>query len=79
MWMILKLWLGQNWLVLAKWGGMALTVVLVLLGARNSGKQAVRVDELKKSVEIKNAQLKEAVRRPRDRDELRDRMRADDF
>jgi hypothetical protein len=39
------------------WGVAALSVSAVLLGARQAGRNAERVDQLKKSLEIKDAQL----------------------
>ena len=41
-------------LKIALWGGIALAVLAVLAGVRNSGKQAERVTNLKKALEIEN-------------------------
>ena len=54
-------------------------IILTLLGARNSGRNAERVDQLRKLLEIERDQLEAANRRPRDRDELIERMRDGSF
>ena len=56
-----------------------LAIILTLLGARNSGRNAERVDQLRKFLEIQREQLEAANRRPRDRDELIERMRDGGF
>ena len=54
-------------------------IILTLLGARNSGRNVERVDQLRKLLEIERGQLEAANRRPRDRDELIERMRDGTF
>ena len=54
-------------------------VLAVLLGARQAGRNAERLDRMRKNLEIQRAQLEAASRRPRDRDELLERMRDGTF
>ncbi len=58
---------------------VAAAVAAVLLGARQAGRAAERADALRRTLEIKNAQLDAANRRPRDRDELACRLQRGDF
>ena len=79
MWMFIKTWLSGNALRLIGWGVAALSVSTVLLGARQAGRNAERVDQLKKSLEIKDAQLRATLDAPRNRGELVDRLRDGKF
>ncbi len=79
MWVIIKTWLSGNALRLIGWGMAALSVSAVLLGARQAGRNAERVDQLKKSLEIKDAQLRATLNAPRTRGELIDRLRDGKF
>ena len=79
MWMIIKTWLSGNALRLIGWGMAALSVSAVLLGACQAGRNAERVDQLKKSLEIKDAQLRATLNAPRTRGELVDRLRDGKF
>jgi hypothetical protein len=79
MWMFIKTWLSGNALRLIGWGVAALSVSTVLLGARQAGRNAERVDQLKKSLEIKDAQLRATLNAPRTRGELVDRLRRGKF
>jgi hypothetical protein len=54
-------------------------VVAVLLGARQAGRNAERVERMRKTIEVQHDQLDAASRRPRDRDELSRRMRDGSF
>ena len=54
-------------------------IILTLLGARNSGRNAERVDQLRKLLEIQRDQLEATTHRPRNRDELIERMRDRSF
>ena len=51
----------------------------VLFGARQAGRNAERVEHMRKTIEVQRDQLEAAARRPRDRDELIDRMRDGSF
>jgi hypothetical protein len=51
----------------------------VLLGARQSGRNAERVERMRRTIEVQHDQLGAASRRPRDRDELARRMRDGSF
>jgi len=75
MWVIIKTWLSGNLLRIVGWGAAALSAAAVLLGARQAGRNAERVDQLKKSLEIKDAQLRATLDAPRNRGELVDRLR----
>lgn len=79
MWTLLSGWLTSNALRLIGWGTVALSVLAVLFGARQSGKNAERYDQLKKIVEIKDEQLHATLSAPRTRAELVDRLRDDKF
>ncbi len=61
-----------------RYGAMAVAVVLFLLSIRRSGEQvgriAERLETTEKSNEIQRRMLEAAARRPRDRDELVDRL-----
>jgi len=79
MWAILTSWVSSNLLKVIGWGAVALSVLTVLLGARQSGRTAERYDQLKKITEIKDAQLRAALNAPRTRTELIDRLRDGKF
>jgi predicted exporter len=79
MWALIKTWLSGNALRLISWGVAALSVVAVLFGARQAGRSAERVDQLKKTLEIKDAQLRATLDAPRTRGELVDRLRDGKF
>ena len=51
----------------------------VLFGARQAGRNAERVQQMRKTIEVQRDQLEAAARRPRDRDELISRMRDGSF
>jgi len=76
---ILGNWITGNALRLIGWGAVALSVLAVLFGARQSGKNAERYDQLKKIVEVKDAQLRATLTAPRNRAELVDRLRDGEF
>ena len=79
MWAVVKVWLSGNALRLIGWGVAALSVATVLFGARQAGRNAERVDQLKKSLEVKDAQLRATLDAPRTRGELVDRLRDGKF
>lgn len=79
MWGVIKLWLSSNLLRLVGWGVAALSVATILLGARQAGRNAERVDQLKKSSEIKDAQLRATLDAPRSRSDLVSRLRDGKF
>ena len=54
-------------------------VAAILLGARKAGRNAVRVERMRRTIEVQREQLDAASRRPRDRDELARRMRDGSF
>ena len=66
-----------------RYGAIALTIVLFLLSIRRSGervgRQAERLGEMEKINEAQRRMLEAAARRPRDRDELVDRLRDGGF
>lgn len=79
MWAIFTGWLSINALRLIGWGAVALSVMAVLLGARQAGRNAERYDQLKKIVEIKDAQLRATLDAPHTRAELVDCLRDGKF
>ena len=66
-------------LKLAGFAAILGAVAAVLLGARQAGRNAERVEQMRKTIEVQHDQLEAAARRPRDRDELIDRMRNGSF
>ena len=66
-----------------RYGAIALTIVLFLLSIRRSGERVGRIVERFETTEKTNAiqrrMLEAAARRPRDRDELVDRLRDGGF
>ena len=79
MWMLITSWFSSNALKLIGWGVAALSVTAILFGARQSGKNAERYDQLKKIVEIKDAQLRATLDAPRTRADLVKRLRDGKF
>lgn len=68
------------------WLALAGTIALILLGARHSGRQAERIEQLRRQAQnaeavndIKEKQLEAAADRPRTRDDLRKRMQDGSF
>ncbi len=76
---LLKSWLTGNAVKLLGYGAAALSVLGVLFGARQAGRTAERVDQLQKSIEVKDAQLRATLDAPRNRTELIDRLRSGKF
>jgi hypothetical protein len=70
-------------LAVGKWAAIALTILLFLLSLRRSGERAGRLAERlenqEKINEIQRRMLKAAARRPRNRDELVERLRDGEF
>ena len=66
-----------------RYGTIALAIVLFLLSIRRSGERIGRIAEhletTEKAKEIQRRMLEVATRRPRDRDELVDRLRDGGF
>ncbi len=54
-------------------------VAAILLGARQAGRNAERVERMRRNIEVQHDQLEAAARRPRDRGELARRMRDGTF
>ncbi len=79
MWVVVKSWLSGNALRLFGWGASALSVAAILFGARQAGRNAERADHLKKTLEVKDAQLRATLDAPRSRSELVDRLRDGKF
>lgn len=72
--------LAKPWaLRLARWGAIALAVLLFLLSLRRAGEHvgraAERLDTLEVNHEIQRRRLEAASRRPRCREELAERLR----
>ena len=69
--------------VTLRYGAMALAIILFLLSIRRTGERAGRIAERLEFTEKNNAiqrrMLEAAARRPRDRDELVDRLRDGEF
>ena len=78
-------WLTGSRLILAvgKWAAIALTISLFLLSLRRSGERVgrlvERLENQEKANEIQRRMLEAAARRPRNRDELAQRLRDGEF
>jgi hypothetical protein len=74
---------GRLMLAVGEWAAIALTISLFLLSLRRSGERAGRLAErpenTEKANEIQRRMLEAAARRPRDRDELTERLRDGEF
>ncbi len=79
MWALIQPWLIRNALTGLGWLAAAAAVAAVLLGARQAGRNAERVERMRKTIEVQHDQLEVAARRPRDRHELARRMRDGTF
>lgn len=79
MWALFTCWLSSNAMRFISWSAIAASVTAILLGARQSGKNAERYDQLKKITEIKDAQLRAALDAPRTRSDLVNRLRNGKF
>ena len=79
MWLLLQGSLLRNVLTLLGWLAAWAAVAAVLFGARQAGRTAERVENMRRTVEVQRAQLEAASRRPRDRGELARRMRDGTF
>jgi len=70
-------------LAVGKWAAIALTITLFLLSLRRSGEHAgrlaERIENMEKANEIQRRMLEAASRRPRNRDELAERLRDGEF
>lgn len=70
-------------LAVGKWAAIALTITLFLLSLRRSGERAGRLEErienTEKANEIQRQMLEAAARRPRNRDQLAERLRDGKF
>ena len=64
---------------IASWFAIIGAVLVVLFGARQAGRNAERVERLRRTIEVQREQLDAAARRPRDRAELIGRMRNGNF
>ena len=66
----LKRWLLSHLLCLIGFGAATLSVLAVLFGARQAGRNAERIGQLKKTLEVKNEQLQATMEAPRTRADL---------
>jgi len=70
-------------LAVGKWATIALTISLFLLSLRRSGERAgrlaERIENTEKANEIQRRMLKATSLRPRNRDELAERLRDGEF
>ncbi len=79
MWAVIQAWFSGNVLRLLGWAAVAASVLAILFGARQAGRNAERADRLQKTLEIKNEQLRATLDAPRTRGELIDRLRDGKF
>ena len=77
--LLLQVWLLRDVLTLVRWLAASSGVAAVLFGARQSGRNAERVANMRRTVEVQRDQLEAASRRPRDSNDLARRMRDGKF
>jgi hypothetical protein len=77
--LLLQGWLLRNVLTLLGLLAAAAAVAAVLFGARQAGRNAEPVENMRRTVEVQRDQLEAATRCPRDRGELARRMRDGTF
>lgn len=71
--------LAPHALRVAGWLAILGALAGALLGARQVGQNAERVERMRKTIEVQREQLNAAARHPRDRDELLGRVRDGSF
>ena len=71
--------LAPHALRIAGWLAILGAVAAVLLGSRQAGRNAERVEHMRKIIEVQREQLAAAARRPRDRNELLSRVHNGSF
>lgn len=79
MWMIIRSWIAGNIIRVIGFTGATISVITILFSARQAGRNAERLDQLKKIIEVKDAQLRATLDAPRNRGELVDRLRRGKF
>ncbi len=79
MWLLLQGWLLRHVLSLLGWLAAAAAVAAALFRTRQAGRNAERIVNMRRTVEVQRDQLEAASRRPRDRGELARRMRDSTF
>ncbi len=79
MWMIIRSWIAGNIISVIGFTGATISVIAILFSARQAGRNAEQLDQLKKIIEVKDAQLRATLDAPRTRDELVDRLRRGKF
>jgi hypothetical protein len=79
MWLLLQGWLLRNALGLLGWLAAAAAVAGVLFGARQAGRTAEPVEDMRRTIEVQRDHLEAASRCNRDRGELARRMRDGTF
>jgi hypothetical protein len=62
MWLLLQGWLLRNVLALLGWLAAAGAVAAVLFGARQSGRNAKRVENMRRTIKVQRDQLQAASR-----------------
>ena len=79
MWLLLQGWLLRNVLTLLGWVVAAASAAALLFGARRAGRNAERIENMRRTIEVQRDQIEAASRRPYDRNELVHRMRDGSF
>jgi hypothetical protein len=72
---MLTRWLGAPALALGRALAVVAAVLAVLLGARRAGRLAERLEMIEKAHDVQRRMLEATARRPRDRDDLAQRLR----
>lgn len=78
-WQFVKSWLLRHAVTILSWLAAASAVIGLLFGTRQTGRNAERMEQLKKTLEIKNDQLRAAADSPRTRADLVKRLRDGKF
>lgn len=74
MWALAVAFLRRQAAAIAVYAGAAVLVLAAVFSIRNAGRQAERLDNLKKTLKVKDAQQIAASRSPHDRSELLDEL-----
>ena len=69
-WPLLRSWLLRRGLSLLVWLAAAAAALAVLLGARRAGRKSERLEQLRRYMEIRDAQLTASLQRPRTSDDI---------
>lgn len=76
---IIMAWLTEHVMAIVGYLAMAVTALITLFAARQSGKDSAHNEQLKEAARKKDEQIEAATNRPANRDELVERLRNGGF